>query len=117
MSLDQAHDREPIHLRHLQVEEREIGGGALDERDRLHTALGFAHELHVTALAQQGREKCARGSFIVRDDYAQSVAHAMYCRTRPCPTSSACIAARRMRTHTSVPSSAELLISIVAFAP
>ena len=66
--LHETHDREAIDLRHLQVEQCEIGLRTLDQHDRLRTAGRLANELHVAALREQPREKGARGALIVRDD-------------------------------------------------
>jgi hypothetical protein len=64
-----AEHREPVHHRHLNVEEHEIGTIFDDLRDGVAAVLAFADELDALHLAQQATEPLASHWFVVDDEY------------------------------------------------
>jgi len=73
--LQEANDAEPIHFRHLEVEERKVRPLRFDHAHGSGPVRRLTDELHVGALAEERSEKGARRALVVGDDDAESLAH------------------------------------------
>ena len=103
-----AHDRQPIDLWHLEVEQCEIRMRALDECDRVRTAGRFPDQLYAVERPQRRRQERSGRSLIVGNDDSH----------RDQPARAAALA-RSMGTRTSivVPTPGALRTAIDAESP
>jgi hypothetical protein len=60
-------DLEPVHLRHLDVQEDEIGGQIVDGGERLLAVAGLRDDLHVRLRRQQAGDPLSGQRLVVRD--------------------------------------------------
>ena len=82
--LQHAHDTDSIELRHLQVEQREIRGLALDDRHRLLAGSRFTDHDDILAGPQQRHQKCPRRTFVIRDHHPQPRRHLLHLALLTC---------------------------------
>jgi hypothetical protein len=68
VSGDPFEDAEPVHLRHLDIEEKEIGRMGPNRFDSRQAVRALRHAFHIRFLFQKPAESLARQRFVVDDD-------------------------------------------------
>ncbi len=75
MLLEDSDHAESIELRHVQIEQGEVGPFAHDDRYGLAAGIGLADDPHVSESTQERREKRTGRAFVVRDHYPKRCGH------------------------------------------
>ncbi len=99
--LEHPHDPHPVQLRHLPIEQREVGPLVFDHGHRLRARRGFPDDHDIGERSEEGDEKGAGGPLVVGDHHAEAGAHRA---TRHASASARAVVPTGSRSSTVVPS-------------